>query len=333
MKYILTTKVLPLLASFILIPSSFGSSIDAGKSKSGIPYTMVSVPYKKVNGRDILADVYTKTGERNGAIVVWIHGGGLIFGSRKWIPAGQLDRYLAAGYSVVAIDHRLSPEAKIAEIAKDVEDAYRWIMNEGASRFAWDTNRVAVVGHSSGGYLALVSGYQWEPRPKALVSIYGFGDITGDWSALPNPHFNEEPEIEYSEALAALGSDPVPTGTLRYEHEGRPKFFRYTKQQGNWLENVTGKDRSNPLEFSDLEPVRNVTSDFPPTLLIHGELDTDVPYGQSVAMAEVLRKEGVFFKTIINPEWEHLFDLKQPDNPKVEKALDELGAFLSRFLK
>ena len=32
-------------------------------------------------------------------------------------------------------------------------------------------------------------------------------------------------------------------------------------------------------------PLRHVTRDYPPTLLVHGTKDTDVPYGQSEAMA------------------------------------------------
>ena len=39
--------------------------------------------------------------------------------------------------------------------------------------------------------------------------------------------------------------------------------------------------------------MRNVTKEYPPTLLLHGEQDTDVPCAQSVAMAAELKRVGV----------------------------------------
>ena len=52
-------------------------------------------------------------------------------------------------------------------------------------------------------------------------------------------------------------------------------------------------------------PVRNVTPSYPPTLLIHGTADTDVPYEQSVMMAEQLREHGVEHRLIAVPGAEH----------------------------
>ena len=52
-------------------------------------------------------------------------------------------------------------------------------------------------------------------------------------------------------------------------------------------------------------PVKNVTKEYPPTLLIHGTDDTDVPFEQSVMMAEELEKHGVPFRLITIPGAEH----------------------------
>jgi dipeptidyl aminopeptidase/acylaminoacyl peptidase len=48
-----------------------------------------------------------------------------------------------------------------------------------------------------------------------------------------------------------------------------------------------GKDRH---KLDGYCAVRNVSRDYPPTLLIHGTEDTDVPYEQSVAMAKELAR-------------------------------------------
>ncbi|MBI2689787.1 MAG: prolyl oligopeptidase family serine peptidase [Acidobacteria bacterium] len=44
---------------------------------------------------------------------------------------------------------------------------------------------------------------------------------------------------------------------------------------------------------STRRPLKNVFKDYPPTFLIHGAADTDVPHEQSVLMAEVLKRSGV----------------------------------------
>ena len=68
---------------------------------------------------------------------------------------------------------------------------------------------------------------------------------------------------------------------------------------------MSGFDRATIAEeIAPFEPVRNVTADYPPTLLIHGTSDTDVPYEESTMMAEQLKRHGVPFllKSIENGE-------------------------------
>ncbi len=79
---------------------------------------------------------------RRAAVPMWIHGGALIMGSREGLPAYQLERYLAAGLTVVSIDYRLAPETKMPAIIEDVRDAYAWILREGPALFGLDGDRV-----------------------------------------------------------------------------------------------------------------------------------------------------------------------------------------------
>jgi acetyl esterase/lipase len=92
------------------------------------------------------------------------------------------------GYAVVSIDYRLAPETKMPEIISDVESAFRWIGGEGARQFHLDTDHIVVFGASAGGYLTLVTGYRVSPKPKALVSLYGYGQLNADWYTKPNPY-------------------------------------------------------------------------------------------------------------------------------------------------
>jgi acetyl esterase/lipase len=133
--------------------------------------------YKKVPGLEIQADVYRPDDPVRRPIVVWIHGGALIMGSRRGIPERVRKMLVGAGYVVVSIDYRLAPESKLPAVIEDVEDAFRWIHQEGAIQFHGDAGKMAVMGGSAGGYLTLVTGYRVQPRPAALVSFWGYGDL------------------------------------------------------------------------------------------------------------------------------------------------------------
>ena len=51
--------------------------------------------------------------------------------------------------------------------------------------------------------------------------------------------------------------------------------------------------------------LKNVTKEYPPTLMVHGTKDTDVPYVQAVLMAEQLKQHGVEHKLVTIPGGEH----------------------------
>ncbi|MFN7994400.1 MAG: alpha/beta hydrolase [Bryobacteraceae bacterium] len=279
--------------------------------------------YKTVGECAIQADVYraAQTGPR--PVVLWIHGGALVMGDRSWITGWQVDRYTSAGFTVVAIDYRLAPETKLPSILEDVSDAYQWVREKGPGLFGIDPGRIAVVGHSAGGYLTLTAGYRFQPRPLALVAFYGYGDIVGDWYTKPDPFYSRQPAISKADADAAVGTKPI-SGTSG----DRDAFYLYTRQHGIWPELVAGVDpRKHPRTFHAWCPLRNVSRDYPSTLLLHGDHDTDVPFEQSELMAAELQRNGVEHEFIRIPGGEHGFDHKAQDR-EVEEAFRRVIEFL-----
>ena len=132
--------------------------------------------FKTIGGCSIQADIHVPPTDGSHPVLVWIHGGALIMGSRQHLPDRQRKAYLDAGYAVVTVDYRLAPETTLPAIVEDLRDAFRWVHTSGPSLFDADPNRLAAVGHSAGGYLTLMSGFSVDPRPRALVAFYGYGD-------------------------------------------------------------------------------------------------------------------------------------------------------------
>lgn len=290
--------------------------------------------YKIVGDLEIKADVYRLLDQEIKPAIMYIHGGALMMGSRVGMPAeGQLERYLKAGYNVVSIDYRLAPETKLADIIEDIEDAYAWMRANGLGLLNIDPDRIAVMGMSAGGYLTLVAGYRLNPRPKALVSFYGYGDITGTWYSQPSPFYNQRPEVPKDEAFQYVGGLEISESPKGAAGQGRGVFYLYCRQQGLWPKEVSGHDpETERAWFSDYEPRSNVTAAYPPTMLLHGEKDTDVPFEQSVSMAELLKANNVDYELISRPDWGHGFDFREKEDPAVNSAIESVVAFLKKHV-
>lgn len=273
----------------------------------------MTYPYKTVHGEEILADVYCPlSGSAPRATLVYIHGGCLMYGSRQQIHPEQLETYRRAGYTVVSLDYRLAPETKLPEIIADLRDAFRWVAEAGPQHFDVDPERIAVVGHSAGAYLTLMAGTCAIPRPCALISFYGYGDIVSDWYGKPDPFYCQQPHVSAEEAM-----------------RNRGQLYLYCRQNGLWPQEVGGRDPAiEPEFFLPYCPSHNVAADYPPTLLLHGDLDTDVPYAQSVQMAEALAQQRVPHELMTLAGYGHGFDAKM-DDPVVQKAIQQVLAFLN----
>lgn len=280
-----SSPVVPLcLAAAALLPANPVRAAD--------PLPKQTYTFKTVGELKVQADVYRPDDAKVRPVAVWIHGGALIMGNRKSVPKNLLDLCRDEGYALVSIDYRLAPEAKLPAIVADVEDAFRWLHGDGAKECRLDTGRVVVTGGSAGGYLTLTTGHRVKPRPQGLVAYWGYGDVDGDWYTKPSEFYRKTvPLIEKDEAYRGVGGKPVTGSEDGIDFEARGRFYLYLRQNGLWTKEVTGfdpvKDRA---ELDPYCPVRNVSPEYPPTVLVHGTVDTDVPHQLSADMVKELAR-------------------------------------------
>ncbi|WP_066067674.1 alpha/beta hydrolase [Neobacillus soli] len=277
-----------------------------------------TIVYRKETNFEIKADFYPVS-QKFSPVIVYIHGGGLFWGSREDMKAEQIELYLQAGFNVFSIDYRLAPESQLPEIKSDIAAALSWLEDEGAKEFEYDPDKIAVIGSSAGAYLALLSG-TFKKKPKAIVSFYGYGDITGDWATKPSPHYQKMTTVPKELAKMLVSDKVITVGPI----EKRYAIYMYARQNGVWIEEISGHNKGNLSEFC---PLNFANADFPPTLLLHGTMDEDVPYEQSVLMTEALKNAGAESRLITIPNGKHVFD-EDWQNPIVQKAFDEVITFL-----
>lgn len=301
------------------------------------PGSKTTFIYKRIANVDIRADVY-RPGRKSlrRPVIIWIHGGALIFGSRSMLPADELGLFLGAGFVVVAIDYRLAPETQLPEILNDVDDALRWVRTEGPLLFNADPAHIAIVGQSAGAYLALMEGVRATPPIQAIVSFYGYGNISGKWYSHPDAVFLKQPLVTKEEAYRVVGGAALSESTP----DERDTFYVYCRQTGLWPLEVTSIDpHLKPHDFALFNPEGLVTPSYPPTFLLHGDRDTDVPFLMSQRMAYSLKRHRVEYHFYRMKGFNHLFDV-YPDalppeghatglgNPQVRLAFDQVMLFL-----
>jgi acetyl esterase/lipase len=302
----------------------------AGADEPAFPKKTLT--YKTVGQTNIQADVYRPADDKVRPVLVWIHGGALIVGGRDSVPRRLVDLCRSQGYVLISLDYRLAPEVKLPSIVEDVEDAFRWIREQGPKQFHSDPEKLVVAGGSAGGYLTLLAGTRVKPRPKALVAYWGYGDVDGDWYTKPSDYYRQQvPLVNRDDAYQAVGGD-VLTSTDGAAGKARGRYYQYLRQNGLWTKEVTGFDPQT--EGSKLDPycpVRCLTSDYPPTLLIHGTDDTDVPYEQSAAMEKELARLKVAHELITVRGAGH--GLSGGDSKTVDDAHERAAAFIRSHLE
>jgi acetyl esterase/lipase len=322
-----TRSLLAAVAVFVLASPVF--------SAQPTPTALVKTThtYKVAGDVKIQLDVHRPDDTTVRPLIVWIHGGALLMGNKNSVPRNLLDLCRDEGFALVSIDYRLAPEVKLPEIIADVEDAFAWIHESGSKLLKVDPNRMVVAGGSAGGYLTLMTGVRLKAKPKALVAYWGYGDVDGDWYTKPSEHYRKAvPLITKDEAYKAVSKTPLTGSEEDFDGKARGRLYHYFRQNGLWTKEVTGFDPATERKKLDpFCPVRNVTKDYPPTMLIHGPEDTDVPYELSANMAKEFERHKVPHELVTVRGAGH--GLSGGDKKLVAEAHDKALAFIRTHLK
>jgi acetyl esterase/lipase len=261
-------------------------------------------------------------------VIVYIHGGALIFGSRRDITDAQVEYFKTAGFNVISIDYRLAPETKLDEIVEDVRDAVKWIQSRTAEWYDMDTERLIFFGSSAGGYLSLLLGTMPDIKPMAIISMYGYGDILGEWYSEPSAFYLKKKPVDLTTAEQFVGKYGTTDGSAE-----RFMYYLFCRQHGLWVEKISGMSRLENLEdLRAFNPIDHLDASFPPTIFLHGDSDTDVPFEQSVLMHNQLNLLGVKTDLVTMAGADHGFD-KAFSAQVVQDAYDQIVEFINSLIK
>ncbi|HEV2694965.1 MAG TPA: alpha/beta hydrolase [Verrucomicrobiae bacterium] len=245
-------------------------------------------------------DLYVpREGQGPFPLVVWIHGGAWMLGSKDWINVSYLVRH---GYAIASIDYRFSQDAPFPAQIQDCNAALNFILAH-AAEYGVDRSRLVVGGGSAGGHLALLLGLARSSagfgadaavRLAAILDFFGPADFTTSLADLQAIHSEKGIQL-FHDAVSKLLNVPSPLS-------------------GDLPAAVVAKERA-------ASPVNYIGSNSPPVLILHGGKDDLVPVAQSRGLAAALDKAGVRNRLLVVPDAGH--DGPMFATPEVEAAVVE----------
>ena len=278
----------------------------------------LDVPYADVSPAQKL-DVYLPD-EGNGPfpVIVSLHGGAFMGCDKADVQVLPMLEGLKRGYAVVAVNYRLSWEAKFPALVHDVKAAVRWIRAH-AQRYHLDPEKIAAWGGSAGGYLASMLGTSAGVPELEDLSL-GNPDQPSHVQAVV-AWFGPTDFLKMDEQLAERGLSPEPG----MEHNGpnSPESLLLGEQITKIPERVKA---ANPETF--------ITSSAPPFFLQHGTLDGVVPVQMSINFAAKLERalgKGLVQLELLEGAEHGDPRFEAPDN--VSKVLDFIDKQLATYCR
>lgn len=220
-------------------------------------------------------------------LVVWIHGGGFVGGSKRPTPAVQL---LDQGFAAASIQYRFLDTAPWPAQIHDCKAAIRWLRAH-AKQYNIDPERIGVWGGSAGGHLAALLGTT--NSNKDLEGTVGKDlDTSSDVQAVCDWY----------------GSSDLIT---------MPRVMRSGKEETDKTRLLLGGPLSEKRELAQLvSPFYHADKKAVPFLIMHGDKDRIVPLEQSTKLHDKLMAAGTDSTLILMKGQGHGF--RQPIRPVEE---------------
>lgn len=251
---------------------------------------------KTVDANGVPADLISTPEASSEWIILYLHGGGYLFGSRNTHRRVASDLSSAAKAEVLLIDYRLAPEDPFPAALEDGLASYRWLVEQ----CNFNPAQIALAGDSVGGNLALGIMLSLknarEQLPSCALLMSPMTDFARKGGSLQTK-VDVDPMVS-PEMLDLVANSYLPTG--------------------NFL---------NPV----VSPIHADLSDLPPLLIHVGS--QEVLLDDALRLASKAAADNVAVELKVWQDLIHCFHLFAPELSIGREAINEAGMFLSKHLE
>ena len=272
----------------------------------------IDIAYARQSTKQKLDIYLPETGQGPFPVILAIHGGAFAFGDKSDIQICPQLNGLERGYAVVAVNYRLSGEAKFPKAIHDLKAAIRWI-RANSKDYLLNSEKIIAWGNSAEGNYAAMLG--------ASATVQELEDLTmGNKEEMCNVQavvdwYGPTDFIEMDENLKENGLGPQD-----HSEEDSPESRYLGTKITEVIELVK---KANPVTY--------ITSSVPPYFIQHGSKDHIVPIQQSILLVNriqeaVADKDKIVFDILDGVDHEGP-EFMTPEN------IDKVFIFIDKYMK
>lgn len=232
---------------------------------------------------ELKANLHRTPANRKNVTIIYLHGGGLLYGVRDDLPKLYINKFLHSGYDFLALDYPLAPESKLNQILSSIFDMLTYYIKNTESAFQLKNNNYVLFGRSAGAYLAFMLCnrliHNKALLPAAIISLYGYTKLTEIQFNTPSKYYNKLPGAPEESIQKIIADSPVTYGPI----DSRFSLYIKARQDGTWTNYLCSPEDPATYSLAD-ETLRS----FPPTILAASTLDPDVPFKMSKALLKFI---------------------------------------------
>ena len=236
-------------------------------------------------------DIHHLKENQTSPVILFIHGGGWMSSDKSQTRfAGPT--WLDLGYTVVSINHRLSPEISHPAHVEDCALALKWVIDH-IQEYGGDPQNISIIGHSSGAHLAAL----------LLTDI----EVQGKYNI-------DTKNIKCAIVLSGIYDFNLPEN---YYH---PLMAEYIS--AFFGEKINKEDAS---------PVNHITAKEPPFVILHGENDWLVPRSNSIIFYNALINKGAEAELEVIEDYRHTNLLITYGEPN-HRPTEIINKYLNKYM-
>ncbi|MCM8530588.1 MAG: alpha/beta hydrolase [Lentisphaeraceae bacterium] len=226
------------------------------------------IVYETLGERKLHLDLFQpKNMTESTPLIIWIHGGGWMHGSKRLSPY-RIAGFISKGFTVASVEYRLSGEAIFPAAITDCKAAVRFLRAH-ADKYKLDANNIGVWGSSAGGHLAAFLG------TSGGVKEFDVGS-----------------NLKVSSKVQAVCDWFGPTDFMKM-NDSKLSRMDHLSPKSPESRFLGGHIVKIPETVKKANPITYITKDDPPFSILHGDKDTTVIYNQSELLEAALKKYGV----------------------------------------
>lgn len=231
---------------------------------------------------DMRLDVYLPNGVTKPPLMIWIHGGGMVFGNENSVKydesAKLLEAFVKNGIAVASVNYRLATKVSYPVTGQDVKTAIRYL-RVSASKYGFNPKKFAVGGDSAGGYLALmaaITGNQKtlfddpaDPNLKTSASVLAVFDLFGNANMLT-----------------------MAENKIKYPCRNKDDFaYGFDPKMSAWFGDVTLPENKEKVDSANLYQFLSKSKALPSFFIFHGTADCSVSKYDSIELDKAVKAQ------------------------------------------